>query len=54
MPFIILVYNTDSTLNKNRFIKEFATLQLAINSHYEHIDLIVTELGDTDLFLGHD
>ena len=54
MPFAILVYNIDSTLNKNRSIKEFAILQLAINDHYEHIDLAVTELGDTDLFLGYD
>ena len=54
MPLTIPVYNIDSTLNKNRFIKEFAILQLAINNHYEHINLTVTELGDTDLFLGHD
>ena len=54
MPFTIPVYNVDSTLNKNESIKEFATLQLAINDYYEHIDLTVTELGDTDLFLGHD
>ena len=54
MPFVILVYNTDGTLNKNGSIKEFATLQLAINNHYEHIDLAVIKLEDTDLFLGHD
>ena len=54
MPLIILVYNIDSTLNKNGFIKEFAILQLAINDHYKYIDLTITELGDTDLFLEHD
>ena len=54
MPLAILIYNADGTFNKNRFIKEFATLQLAINDYYEHINLTVTELGDTDLFLGHD
>ena len=53
MPFIILVYNADGTLNKNRSIKEFATLQLVINDHYKYIDLTITELEDTDLFLGH-
>ena len=53
MPLIILVYNIDSILNKNKSIKEFAILQLAINDYYKHIDLAVTELGDTDLFLGH-
>ena len=26
MPLAILVYNTDNTLNKNRFIKEFTIL----------------------------
>ena len=54
MPLVILIYNADGTLNKNGSIKEFATLQLAINDYYEHINLTVTELGDTDLFLGHD
>ena len=54
MPLIILVYNIDSTLNKNRFIKEFAILQLVINNHYERINLAIIELGDTDLFLKHD
>ena len=54
MPLAIPVYNADGTLNKNRSIKEFTILQLAINDYYKHIDLVVTELGDTDLFLGHD
>ena len=53
MPLAIPVYNVDSTLNKNRSIKEFAILQLAINDYYECIDLAVTELGDMDLFLGY-
>ena len=53
MPLAILVYNTDSTLNKNGSIKEFAILQLAINDNYECIDLAVIKLEDTDLFLGH-
>ena len=54
MPLTIPVYNIDSTLNKNRFIKEFAILQLAINNYYEYINFAITELGDTDLFLGYD
>ena len=44
MPFAILVYNIDSTLNKNRSIKEFAILQLAINNYYKYIDLAIIEL----------
>ena len=54
MPLTILVYNIDGTLNKNKSIKEFVILQLAINNHYKRIDLIVIKLGDTDLFLGYD
>ena len=53
MPLAILVYNTDSTLNKNRSIKEFAILQLVINDYYKCINLTVIELRDTDLFLEH-
>ena len=51
MPLTIPVYNVDGTLNKNRSIKEFAMLQLAINDHYKYIDLAVTELENMDLFL---
>ena len=53
MPLAIPVYNIDGTLNKNRFIKEFAILQLIINDYYEHIDLVIIKLGDIDLFLGY-
>ena len=54
MPLIILVYNIDSTFNKNKSIKEFTILQLVINNHYKHIDLIIIELEDMDLFLEYD
>ena len=54
MPLTIPVYNANSTLNKNRSIKEFAILQLVINDHYKCIDLTIIELGDIDLFLEHD
>ena len=53
MPFAILVYNIDNTLNKNRSIKEFAILQLVINNYYKYIDLAIIELEDTDLFLEY-
>ena len=53
MPLTILVYNADGTLNKNKSIKEFVILQLAINNHYKYINLAVTELRDIDLFLEH-
>ena len=54
MPFAIPVYNANGTLNKNKSIKEFAILQLAINDHYKCIDLAIIELGDIDLFLRYD
>ena len=54
MPFAILVYNVNGTLNKNGSIKEFAMLQLAINNYYKCIDLAIIELGDINLFLGYD
>ena len=53
MPFAIPVYNIDSTFNKNGSIKKFAILQLAINNHYKHINLIIIKLGNIDLFLEH-
>ena len=53
MSFAISVYNIDSTLNKNGFIKKFAILQLAINDHYKCIDLVIIKLGDIDLFLEY-
>ena len=53
MPLIILVYNADGTLNKNKSIKEFVILQLAINDYYKHIDLTVIKLRNIDLFLEH-
>ena len=53
MSLTILVYNINSTLNKNRFIKEFVILQLATNDYYKCIDLTIIELEDMDLFLGY-
>ena len=54
MPLVILVYNANGTLNKNKSIKEFAILQLAINDYYKHINLAIIKLEDMDLFLEYD
>ena len=54
ISLVIPVYNVDSTFNKNKSIKEFAILQLAINNYYKCIDLTVIKLKNIDLFLGHD
>ena len=53
MSLVILVYNIDGTLNKNKSIKKFAIVQLTINDHYKHINLVVIELEDMNLFLGY-
>ena len=49
----MLVYNTDSTFNKNRSIKEFIILQLIINNHYKCINLVIIELENINLFLEY-
>ena len=49
----MLVYNTDSTFNKNRSIKEFIILQLIINNHYKCINLVIIELENINLFLQY-
>ncbi|SJL12772.1 uncharacterized protein ARMOST_16203 [Armillaria ostoyae] len=50
----ISVYNTDCTCNKVGNITEFVEFQMTIRSHRECIDLMVTDLGSKDLYLGHD
>ena len=42
------VFNTDET--KNREVTWFVLLELEINRHTEHIDAVVTNLNDTDMF----
>ena len=42
------VFNADET--KNREVTWFVLLELKINRHTEHIDAVVTNLNDTDMF----
>lgn len=53
-PRPIPVYNADGTRNKAGPITEFVELVLKIQDHREIIELSVTNLGRSDLFIGHD
>jgi len=48
------VYNSDGSRNGEKTIKEFVPLEINSNSHIEQIDAVVSEIKETDLFLGHD
>ena len=53
MPIPIPVYNADGTRNQAGPITEMAELILAIGEHQERIQLAVTNLGSTDLFISY-
>ncbi len=50
----IPVYNADGTKNQGGSITKYAEILLKIGDHSERIDLAVTDLGDKQIFLGHD
>ncbi len=50
----IPVYNADGTRNQGGSITQYTEIRLVIGDHAERIDLAVTELGDRQIFLGHD
>ncbi len=50
----IPVYNADRTRNQGGSITQYAEIRLIVGDHAERIDLAVTELGDRQIFLGHD
>ncbi|SJL13289.1 uncharacterized protein ARMOST_16729 [Armillaria ostoyae] len=50
----IIIYNADGSRNKGGDITEYVEMHLAIGNHEERIDLVVTDLGTKDLYLGHD
>ena len=52
--FSTKAYNTDGTENSNGKITHFVEVRLVINGHAEIRQLAVTNLGRTDVFLGHD
>ena len=48
------VYNLDGSRNGEKTIKEFVLLEINSNGHIKQIDAVVSEIKETDLFLGHD
>ncbi len=50
----IPVYNANGTRNQGGAITKYAEIRLKFGNHVEQIDLAVTELGDRQIFLGHD
>ena len=48
------VYNSDGSRNGEKTIKEFVLLEINSNGHIKQIDVVVSEIKETDLFLGHD
>ena len=54
LPFPIRLKNADGTLNANGAITEYCEVQIRILNHIEKIGLAVTNLGNTDVFIGYD
>ena len=54
LPHPIPVYNADGTLNKAGSITHYVTLCMTIGTHSEQITFSVTDLGKSDVFLGHE
>ncbi len=50
----IPVYNVDGSQNQGGSITKSTEICLMIGDHAEQIDLAITELGDKQIFLGHD
>jgi len=48
------VYNSDGSRNGEKTIKEFVPLEINSNGHIKQINVVVSEIKETDLFLGHD
>ena len=52
IDFSFEVFNADGI--KNREVTKMAPLEVEINSHKETLEVAVTDLDGTDMFLGHD
>ena len=53
LPRPFNVYNLDRSRNGEKTIREFVPLEINLNGHIEQIDAVVSEIKETDLFLGH-
>ena len=47
------MYNSDGSRNREKTIREFIPLEINSNRHIKQIDAVVSEIKETDLFLGH-
>ena len=52
LPIKIPIYNADGSLNNNGSIEGFAEVRMTIGDHSERIELAITNLGSSDIFLG--
>ena len=52
IDFSFEVFNTDGT--KNREVTKVAPLEIEINGHKKTLEVAVTDLDGTDMFLGYD
>ena len=53
-PLPIPVYNADGTENAGGAITDFVDLHVKIRDHTEKLRFAVTELGKSDVFIGHE
>ena len=53
LPRLFNMYNSDGSRNREKTIREFILLEINSNRHIEQIDAVVSEIKETDLFLGH-
>ena len=54
LPKPIPVYNADGSLNASGSLTHVVQLKMNVEGHEELIDLGVSNLGKSDIFLGHD
>jgi len=54
LPKPFNVYNSDRSRNGEKTIREFVPLKINSNRHIKHVDVVVSEIKETNLFLGHD
>ena len=52
IDFSLEVFNADGT--KNGEVTKVVPLEIEINGHKETLEVAVTDLDGTDMFLGHD
>lgn len=53
-PRPIPVYNANGTLNAGGPISEFVEMRMRVQDHIKHLSFSVTNLGKSDMFLGHE